>query len=51
MGDGMKRVSALQFGVGRTLLERRFQGQIEHRADYADHKRRAQKQFRSLRKN
>jgi hypothetical protein len=33
------------------LLERWFQGQIEHRAGYGDHNRRAQKQFRSLRKN
>jgi hypothetical protein len=46
----MKRFSALRFGVGRTLGAL-VPGQIEHRVSYADHNRRTQKQFRSLRKN
>jgi hypothetical protein len=46
----MKRFSALGL-VWDELLERWFQGQIEHRVSYADHNRRTQKQFRSLRKN
>ena len=51
MGDGNEAASRRSSLVWDEFLERWFQGQIEHRAGYADHNRRAQKQFRSLRKN
>ena len=51
MGDGNEARLGAPVYRRANPWERWFQGQIEHRASYADHNQRTQKQFRSLRKN
>ena len=43
MGDGNEAGLGAPVTVGRILGSAEFQGQIEHRAGYADHNRRSQK--------